>query len=99
AAFAWGTPLTGNDWPGNVELEGHPVVKPRDRAALPLRSVTPGYFDLLGLKIVSGRDVRDTDDRKAPAVAVVNQALADRYFAATAAIGKKLWTGPRDRPS
>jgi putative ABC transport system permease protein len=51
------------------------------------------------LKLVEGRDVRDTDDRKAPAVAVVNQALADRYFAGTPAIGKKLWLGGRDRPS
>ena len=81
AAFVWGTPLTGNDWPGLVEIEGHPVMKPSDRIALPLRSVTPGYFELLGLKLVEGRDLRDTDDRKAPAVAVVNQALADRYFA------------------
>jgi putative ABC transport system permease protein len=99
AAFAWGTPLTGNDWPGLIEIEGHPGLKPSDRIALPLRSVTPGYFDLLGLKLVEGRDVRDTDDRKAPAVAVVNQALADRYFAGTPAIGKKLWLGGRDRPS
>jgi putative ABC transport system permease protein len=99
AAFAWGTPLTGNDWPGLIEIEGHPVMKPSDRIALPLRSVTPGYFELLGSKLVEGRDVRDTDDRKAPAVAVVNQALADRYFAGTPAIGKKLWLGGRDRPS
>jgi putative ABC transport system permease protein len=99
AAFVWGTPLTGNDWPGLVEIEGHPVMKPSDRIALPLRAVTPGYFDLLGLNFVEGRDVRDTDDRKAPAVAVVNQALADRYFAGTPAISKKLWLGGRDRPS
>jgi len=99
AAFVWGTPLTGNDWPGLVEIEGHPVMKPSDRIALPLRSVTPGYFELLGSKLVEGRDVRDTDDRKAPIVAVVNQALADRYFAGTSAIGKKLWFNGRDRPA
>jgi putative ABC transport system permease protein len=99
AAFVWGTPLTGNDWPGLVEIEGHPVMKPSDRIALPLRSVTPGYFELLGSKLVEGRDVRDTDDRKAPVVAVVNQALADRYFAGTSAIGKKLWFNGRDRPA
>jgi len=99
AAFAWGTPLTGNDWPGLLEIEGHPVTKPADRIAVPLRAVTPGYFALLGLKLVDGRDVRDTDDRKAPPVAVVNQALADRYFAGTPAIGKKLWLGGRDRPA
>jgi len=99
AAFVWGTPLTGNDWPGSVEIEGHPAIAPSDRVALPLRSVTPGYFELLGLKMAAGRDVRDSDDRKAPAVAVVNQALADRYFGGTGAVGKKLWLGRRDQPS
>jgi putative ABC transport system permease protein len=99
AAFAWGTPLTGNDWPGLVELEGHPVAKPSDRFALPLRSVTPGYFSLLSLPITEGRDFRSTDIRPAPQVAVVNHTLAARYFAGTTVIGKKLWLGGRDRPS
>ena len=88
AAFAWGTPLTGNDWPGMVEIEGHPVTTSSDRIALPLRSVTPGYFTLLGLTIADGRDFRSTDNRTAPAVAVVNQALAERYFVAPAPSGR-----------
>jgi putative ABC transport system permease protein len=99
AAFAWGTPLTGNDWPGDVELEGHPVTNAADRIALPLRSVTPGYFALLGLPIVGGRDFRDADTRNAPSVAIVNQELADRFFSGQYPLGKKLWLGGRDRPS
>jgi putative ABC transport system permease protein len=99
AAFAWGTPLTGNSWPATIEIEDHPVIKPSDRFALPLRSVTAGYFALLGLPILEGRDVRSTDVRGAPAVAVVNQAFADRYFAGGSAVGKKLWTQGRDEHS
>ena len=99
AAFVWGTPLTGNDWPALVEIEGHPVAKPGDRFALPLRAVTTGYFALLGLPIAEGRDVRSTDTRDAPEVAVVNQSFADRYFAGTSAVGKKLWLNGRDRPA
>jgi putative ABC transport system permease protein len=99
AAFVWGTPLTGNDWPATVEIEGHPVSKPSDRFALPLRSVTPGYFALLGVPIAAGRDIRDTDKNGAPAVAVVNQTFADRYFPATSAVGKKFWLGGPDRPT
>ena len=60
----------------------------------PLRSVTQGYFRLLGLAITEGRDFRPTDVRKAPNVAVVNQALADRYFPHASALGKKVW-GPK----
>jgi putative ABC transport system permease protein len=52
AAFAWGVPLTGNNWPANVEIEGQPAaIKASDRISIPLRSVTPDYFKLLGLGI------------------------------------------------
>ena len=58
---------------------------------MPLRAVTTGYFKLLGQAISDGRDFRSTDAQKAPRVAVVNQALADRYFPKANPIGKKLW--------
>ena len=100
AAFAWGVPLTGNSWPGSVEIEGQPVAsKPSDRPSLPLRAVTEDYFKLLRLAISDGRDFRSTDNRDAPKVAVINQSLADRYFSHANPIGKKLWLGGRQRPS
>ena len=99
AAFAWGVPLTGNNWPAPVEIEGQPTpTKISERLTLPLRSVTPDYFKLLGLDILQGRDFRSTDSAKASAVAVINQALADRYFPQMNPIGKKLWPGGRQRP-
>ncbi|MDE3199082.1 MAG: ABC transporter permease [Acidobacteriota bacterium] len=99
AAFAWGVPLTGNSWPGDVEIEGQPpATKRSDRTALPLRSVTPGYFDLLGLSISHGRDFRSTDDKNAPGVAIVNQSFADRYFPRGDAVGKTIWGQGRNRP-
>jgi putative ABC transport system permease protein len=99
-AFAWGVPLTGNNWPDTVEIEGQPAArKESDRLSLPLRSITPDYFNLLGFKIREGRDLRSSDTRKAPSVAVVNSAFADRYFPHASPIGKKLWLGGRGRPS
>jgi putative ABC transport system permease protein len=92
AAFAWGVPLTGNDWPGEVEIEGMPpAAKASDRIQLPLRAVTPGYFAIFGQAITAGRDFRPTDVQKAPGVAIVNQALVDRYLPHTNPLGKKLW--------
>jgi putative ABC transport system permease protein len=99
AAFAWGVPLTGNSWPGEIEVEGHPVTKPTELLSLPLRAVTPGYFTLLDQAIADGRDFRSTDVRQAPAVAVVNQRLADRYFPSGTAVGKKLWLNGRQQPA
>jgi putative ABC transport system permease protein len=99
AAFGWGVPLTGNNSPFVVEIEGQPAAsKPSDLPALPGRVVTEGYFKLLGQPLVAGRDFRSTDSREAPRVAIINQAFADRYFSQSNPVGKKLWSfGRRDR--
>ncbi len=99
AAFAWGVPLTGNNWPATLEIEGQPpAVKESDKTALPLRAVTPDYFKLMGMPLVEGREFRSADDDKAPRVAVVNQAFADRYFPSGNVIGRKFWLNGRDKP-
>ncbi len=100
AGFAWGVPLTGNSWAGSLDIEGQPLpTKPSDRIAVPLRAVTPGYFKLLGQAITEGRDFRDTDSGKQVNVAVVNQALADRYFPRANPIGRKIWMSDRQKPA
>jgi len=100
AAFAWGVPLTGNNWPATLEIEGQPpAVKESDKIALPLRAATPDYFKLMGLPLIEGREFRSTDDDKAPKVAIVNQVFADHYFPHGSAIGRTLWpNGQRDKP-
>ena len=99
AAFAWGVPLTGNNWQNAVQVEGQPEpTKASERTIFPVRSVTPGYFGLLRLTIQQGRDFKDSDNRDAPPVAIINQAFADRYFPQANPIGRKLWTRGRSDP-
>jgi putative ABC transport system permease protein len=99
AAFAWGVPLTGNNWPATLEIEGQPpAVKESDKTALPLRAVTPDYFKLMGLALMDGRQFRSTDDEKAPNVAIVNHAFAERYFPHRNAVGRKFWFDGREKP-
>jgi len=91
AAFAWGVPLTGNSWPGSVEIEGQPVpARPSDRLSIPLRSITQDYFQLLGQPVLEGRSFRSTDDNQAARVTIVNKALVDRYFPQSNPIGRKV---------
>jgi len=96
AAFAWGVPLTGNNWPASMDIEGQPpAAKDSDMIALPLRAATPDYFKLMGLALVDGREFRSTDDEKAPTVAIVNQAFARRYFPNRNSVGRTIWLGGR----
>jgi putative ABC transport system permease protein len=100
AAFAWGVPLTGNNWPATMEIEGQtPATKESEKTALPLRAVTEDYFKLMSVRMIGGREFRSSDEDKAPNVAVVNQAFAYRYFPAGDVVGRKIWLNGRDKPA
>jgi predicted permease len=50
--------------------------------------VGPGYFDTVGIPILLGREIEDSDAAPAPRAAVINQAFAQVYFAHTSPLGK-----------
>lgn len=99
AAFAWGVPLTGNNWPGTADIEGQPKAsRESDKPSFPVRSVTEDYFPLMGVPVLDGRNVRASDVQNAPGVAVVNEAFVQRYFPYGRAVGKRVWLFGLDRP-
>jgi putative ABC transport system permease protein len=100
AAFAWGVPLTGNKWSGDVEFPGQAgTTKLTDRITVPLRSISEDYFDVMGMRIAEGRAFRSTDGADAPRVVIVNATLAKRYYADRNPIGAHLaFAGSSDKP-
>jgi predicted permease len=52
----------------------------RDAPTANLRVVTPGYFSAVGTRIVDGRGPSEADRSTTPAIAVVNQTLARKFF-------------------
>ena len=104
-AFAWGVPLTGNKWMITVKIGGESDSgKFNDALWIPLRSVTPEYFELMGQHVLSGRNFpasHSTETNRAvmPSVAVVNEAMAKRYFPKVNPIGRMLrMPGREDKP-
>jgi predicted permease len=59
--------------------------------------VSPGGFEVLGLKLLEGRVFTAADREGAPAVAVVNRSFARRYFPGASPVGRRVRLGP-DRP-
>jgi putative ABC transport system permease protein len=91
AAFAWGVPLTGNKWMGEIDRPGQPASsKVADRITVPLRSITPDYFAVFGISLEEGRAFRDSDRDDAPRVAIVNRSFAHQYFGHVPPIGQRL---------
>jgi predicted permease len=57
------------------------------------RSVSPGYFETLGVPIVAGRDFRDSDKTGSERVVIVSQSLAQKLFPGQQALNHELrWT-------
>jgi putative ABC transport system permease protein len=90
-AFVWGLPLTGNKWPGTMELIGQAGADSvSGQLDLPLRAITPDYFALMGMGLIDGRGFRSTDNADAPRVAVVNEAFSRKYFPGSTALGRQM---------
>ena len=79
AAFVWGLPLTGNKWPGTMELVGQPGAgTPAGELSFPFRAVTPDYFRRDGDRAHGGAVVHARSTTATPrAVVIVNQTMAD----------------------
>jgi len=82
----------------NFMTEGM-TLPPNQSAPLgPLVFVSERYFTALGTPLVHGRFFTERDDRGAPEVVIVNEALARQYFHDVDPIGKRLKNGGPERP-
>jgi predicted permease len=55
--------------------------------------VGPDYFATLGIPLVAGREIRWSDDAKAPKVAVINETMARKFFPGRSPLGARLALG------
>jgi hypothetical protein len=53
-------------------------------------SVSPGYFDLLKVPLLAGRDFKPEDNEKAPHVMIVNESFARRFFDGRDPVGRRV---------
>ena len=81
-------------WNFNVRYEGQSADDPTQRPLVENRVVTPEFFRVTGQRLRAGRLLTAGDDERpsAPAVVVVNEALAKRDFGGTPPIGTRFHT-------
>jgi predicted permease len=67
---------------------------PADFLNTSVNSVTPGYFAMMGMHILRGRDLIESDESKPPATihVVVNEAFANKFFPNIDPIGRRFST-------
>jgi putative ABC transport system permease protein len=88
-------PIGGDIWSFNFTLDG------AEAGELPrasLRTVTPAYFETMGISLLAGRDFTDGDDERAERVVVVNRTLAERYASIESILGRRIRIGEPEEP-
>jgi predicted permease len=56
-------------------------------------SVGPQFFETMGVPLVLGRKIEERDTSTAPKVAVINEALAHKYFGTSNPVGQRIAAG------
>jgi predicted permease len=96
AALAGVSILAGDEWDSSMSVEGHQAQDGEDMQAF-MNSLSPGYFEAMGIPLLEGRDFNRLDAKETATVAIVNRRFADHFFQGKSAVGKHVGfgTGPR----
>ncbi len=86
-------PLAGDRFGIELTVEGRPAPAPGSTPNAVYRVSMPGYFALMHMRLIQGRDFTDADDKNSPGVTVVNAAAARNLWPDENPIGKRLRLG------
>ncbi len=73
-----------------IELDDSRPAVDEDGRRVSTVTVTPGYFDVLGVPLVRGRDFAADAGTTGAGTVIVSQVLADRFFAGQDPVGRRL---------
>jgi len=93
AGYATVALLAGDEWDNSMHVEGHRTKDGEDIQAF-MNSLSPGYFQAMGITQLEGRDFRASDYREKTNVAIVNRKFAEHYFKGQSAIGRHIGNSP-----
>jgi predicted permease len=89
-SYAEDVPLgfDGGSWE-DIEIDGY-VPQPAENMKIYRNLIGPGYFELMRIPLVDGRDFRDADDPGATPVVIVNESFARRFLPGRNPLGSRL---------
>ena len=92
AAAVTNLPLSDNDESYTFALENE-VPEPGKEPSTMYYNVTPGYYQMMGIPVLSGRDFSDADAQDAPRVCIINDVFARQFFPGRDPVGRRLLLG------
>ena len=90
AALAWGLPFESESNYDGFLVEDRPTPPSGAEGQTYQVGVSPGYFATMGVPLRFGRDVTAADDTTGVPIALIDEAIAKKYWKGTDAIGKRI---------
>ena len=99
ASYGIRLPAQGNEagWSASFTIPGKEPPPGKDAFDIRYTMVGPGYFEVMGTRILSGRGIAETDLPDSAPVAIVSETMARRLWPGESAIGRRIRMG-RERP-
>ncbi len=92
-AAAWASMIpTRGSWVNQTKIDGY-TVAPGEDVTVNMAQVGRDYFRSINTSLLEGREFIETDTATSPRVAVVNKAMADKYWPGRSPIGGRLEQG------
>ena len=88
AAITTSLPMMNVDWHADYLIEGRPEPPPGQRQAATYNTITPKYFEIMGIRLLRGRSFTERDTEDAPAVIIVSDSFARQEFGGEDPIGR-----------
>jgi putative ABC transport system permease protein len=83
-------PLSGDGSHQPIAIEGRPVVPMSEQPEVDVRLISPGYLPALHVPLRRGRDLSASDTAERPAVVLISEAMAHRFWPNEDPLGKHL---------
>jgi putative ABC transport system permease protein len=90
AAGTSSLPLSRSTRSEGIMIEGAPPPAPGQIPLVDYRSVTPGYFSMMGIPLLRGRDVAWSDTPTSEPVIAISDAMARKFWPNQDALGKRI---------
>jgi predicted permease len=89
ASVAATVPMSGRNMGKAIEVEGPVASRGQQARGAGCNFISPGYFRTMHISLLRGREINETDTQSSPHVAVVNQAMAERFWPGKDPVGKQ----------
>jgi predicted permease len=92
ASLAAWVPMGDTEFGGTIDVPGVAPAKGQPGPSALFNAVSPGYFQTMSIPIERGRDIADSDSASTQRVALINQAMAEKYWHGQDPLGRQFST-------